>query len=208
MHARPKSRSKNCTSCTKACTQRSRAPARPAPPHLRRRRREGCDMRIDAAYKARLFRMRSSDISQRPADGSPDLVVVQFNPNSLSYSAQNTLEKKGRDAAATQFVAQTTAKLEFDLIFDSTHDGADVRKETDKIKRFLDPGTSAKEPAPPMVGFAWGSFTFKGFLESFRETIDFFSAEGVPLRSTVKVSLSSLSSRDAFLQQKFAEGKA
>ncbi len=163
-------------------------------------------MRIEAAHKAKLFRMRSDDVNAEPA--AADLVVVQFNPTSLSYTAQNTLEKRSRDANAAQFVAQTTAKLEFDLIFDNTHDGGDVRRDTDKIKRFLDPGTTETQPAPPMVGFRWGSFTFKGFLESFRETIDFFSAEGVPLRSTVKVSLSSLSGRDAFLAQRFADPQA
>src|SRR5262245_42055481 len=93
-----------------------------------------------------------------------DEMSVQFNPASLSYSVQNTLEKKGKDAKAKQFVAQSTAKLEFDLIFDSTHDGRDVRAETNKIKQFLNPGDKSKnkDQAPPVVGFRWGTFKFKG----------------------------------------------
>src|SRR5262249_26256060 len=35
----------------------------------------------------------------------------------------------------------------------------------------------------------WGTFTFTGISDSFRETLDFFSPEGVPLRSTVALSL-------------------
>lgn len=150
--------------------------------------------------KAKLFRM-TDGFSNLPPAGSDDLVEVQFNPTSLSCTAQNTLEKKGRDAKATQYVSQTTAKLELELVFDTTHDGSDVRKATDKIKRFLDPKSKDKQPAPPVIGFLWGSFTFKGFLESFKEAIDYFSAEGVPLRSSVKVSIASLSSQDAFLAQ-------
>jgi len=39
------------------------------------------------------------------------------------------------------------------------------------------------------VSFEWGSYTFQGVMESFRETIDFFSAEGVPLRALVSIGL-------------------
>jgi len=137
-------------------------------------------------------------------------VLVQFNPTTLAYSVQNTLEKKGRDANAKQFVAQTTAKLDFDLVFDSTHDGGDVRRETDRIKQFLNPGdpkTNADQ-APPLVGFRWGTFLFKGIVESFKETLDFFSAAGVPLRSSLKIVLASQDPKDVFAPQNFGSADA
>ncbi|HET8745633.1 MAG TPA: hypothetical protein VFM98_08510 [Ramlibacter sp.] len=157
-------------------------------------------MRIRDEHKARLFKVDQANPSQEPNADSPDAVLVQFNPTSLSYSVQNTLEKKGRDANAKQFVAQTTAKLEFDLTFDSTHDGGDVRTETDRIKQFLNPGDKStnKDQAPPLVGFRWGTFLFKGIVESFKENLDFFSAEGVPLRSTLKIGLSAQDPKDVF----------
>lgn len=157
-------------------------------------------MRIPDEHKAKLFKVDQANPSQEPNADSPDAVVVQFNPTSLSYSVQNTLEKKGRDANAKQFVAQTTAKLEFDLVFDSTHDGGDVRAETDKIKQYLNPGDKAsnKDQAPALVGFRWGTFLFKGIVESFKEALDFFSAEGVPLRSTLKIGLASQDPKDVF----------
>lgn len=157
-------------------------------------------MRIADEHKARLYKVDQANPSQEPGADSPDAVVVQFNPTSLSYSVQNTLEKKGRDANAKQFVAQTTAKLEFDLVFDSTHDGGDVRGETDRIKQFLNPGDKIanKDQAPALVGFRWGTFVFKGIVESFKETLDFFSAEGVPLRSTLKIGLASQDPKDVF----------
>lgn len=157
-------------------------------------------MRIPDEHKAKLYRVDQANPSQEPNADSPDAVLVQFNPLSLSYTAQNTLEKKGRDASARQFVAQTTAKLEFDLQFDSSHDGGDVRAETDRIKQFLQPLEQGPvcDRAPPLVGMRWGSFVFKGVLESFRETLDFFSAEGVPLRSLLKIALASQDPRDVF----------
>ena len=157
-------------------------------------------MRIADEHKAKLYKVDQANPSQEPGADSPDAVVVQFNPTSLSYSVQNTLEKKGRDANAKQFVAQTTAKLEFDLVFDSTHDGGDVRAETDRIKQYLNPGDKAsnKDQAPALVGFRWGTFLFKGIVESFKENLDFFSAEGVPLRSTLKIGLASQDAKDVF----------
>lgn len=157
-------------------------------------------MRIPDEHKAKLFKVDQANPGNEPGVSSADAVLVQFNPTSLSYSVQNTLEKKGRDANAKQFVAQSTAKLEFDLVFDSTHDGGDVRGETDRIKQFLNPGDkhTNKDQAPALVGFRWGTFLFKGILESFKENLDFFSAEGVPLRSTLKIGLSSQDPKDVF----------
>lgn len=159
-------------------------------------------MRIPDEHKAKLFKVDQANPGNEPGATSADAVLVQFNPTSLAYSVQNTLEKKGRDANAKQFVAQTTAKLEFDLVFDSTHDGADVRGETDRIKQFLNPGDKStnKDQAPALVGFRWGTYLFKGILESFKENLDFFSAEGVPLRSTLKIGLSSQDPKDVFAQ--------
>src|SRR4249919_1568216 len=98
-------------------------------------------MPLTPTARALMFKVSSSNPSaEPPAVGSPDSILVQFNPTTLSYSEQNTLEKKGKDAKAKQFVAQSTAKLEFDLIFDSTHNGNDVRAETNKVKQFLNPG--------------------------------------------------------------------
>jgi hypothetical protein len=143
--------------------------------------------------------------SSEPGDSDPSVVTVQFNPTTLSYSVQNTLKQPEKNPKAAQYVSQSSAKLEFDLIFDSTHDGHDVRAETSKIKEFLNAGEHAKpeEAAPPVIGFRWGAFKFKGFVESFRESLDFFSTDGVPLRSSVKLSLSAQNAKDIFTGEAF-----
>ena len=37
--------------------------------------------------------------------------------------------------------------------------------------------------------FLWGTFQFMGLVDSYNETLEFFSASGVPLRSAVSISL-------------------
>lgn len=154
-------------------------------------------MPLKPKARAYLFKVtpqtQEADWTRKPADA----LEVQFNPTTLQYNLQNTLDKKGRDAKAAQFVSQSSAKLEFDLQFDSTHDGKDVRVATRLLRDFLQPQADQND-APPVVGFAWGTFRFKGVAESFRETLDFFSTEGVPLRSTVKLSLAAQNAKDIF----------
>ncbi|MBE9064940.1 hypothetical protein [cf. Phormidesmis sp. LEGE 11477] len=114
-------------------------------------------------------------------------ISVHFNPVSLDYTITNTLEEKGQGSKKKQFVSQSSGKLSMALIFDTTHDGSDVRIATSQIAQFMQPND---EKAPPVVQFEWGAYSFKGMLESFKETIDFFAPTGVPLRSSINLTLS------------------
>jgi hypothetical protein len=164
-------------------------------------------MPITPSARAKLFKCVGSS-NQPPADDKL-VVTVQFNPTTLSYAIQNTLKPPTPNAKPAQYVAQATAKLEFDLVFDSTHNGQDVRHETSRIKKFLIAGEHAtpKAAAPPVVVFLWGAFSFRGFIESMRESMDFFSADGVPLRSSVKLSMTAENADAIFTKEKF-EGKS
>jgi hypothetical protein len=118
-----------------------------------------------------------------PESGKP--LAVHFNPASLQYTVSNTL-RPGRDAQTQQYVTRSTAKLSMDLVFDATGTGDDVRAATSRIAKFMEPND---KHVPPDVTFRWGAYEFKGMLESFRETLDFFASSGVPLRSSVSVTL-------------------
>jgi hypothetical protein len=113
-------------------------------------------------------------------------VPVHFNPVSLQYTVSNTVEEKGSGNNKKQYVSQSSGKLTMDLVFDTTHDGSDVRRITDQIAQFMQPDA---QNAPPVVEFEWGTYTFKGMVESYKETIDFFAPNGVPLRSSVNLTL-------------------
>ncbi len=113
-------------------------------------------------------------------------IAVHFNPVSLQYTVTNTM-KEGKGKKQKQYVSQSTGKLTMDLVFDTTHSGEDVRSHTEKIAKFMEPEKSSK--VPPVVEFQWGTYRFKGMVESFKETIDFFAASGVPLRAAVNLTM-------------------
>ena len=116
-------------------------------------------------------------------------LTVHFNPATLQYEVANTLAPT-RSGASTQYVSKSTAKLSMELTFDGTLTGVDVRQDTHKLAQFMEPRGTGKNAVPAVVEFAWGSFLFRGMVDAFRETFTFFSDTGVPLRSTVSLSLS------------------
>ena len=118
------------------------------------------------------------------AKGNP--IRVHFNPVSLQYGISNTLGKKGSGDKTKQVVSSSTATLTLELSFDSTDTGRDVREATGPIARLM---RAEKDNTPPVVLFSWGSFQFQGMLTSYKETLDFFSPEGVPLRAGVSLGM-------------------
>jgi hypothetical protein len=124
-------------------------------------------------------------------EGSSEKVEVHFNPESLQYTITNNLENQGSGNSTKQYVSDSTGKLTLDLVFDSTGSGEDVRLKTVKIAKFMEPSGSGTNKAPPIVNFEWGLYKFKGMVETYKETIDYFSANGVPLRASINISMSS-----------------
>ncbi|HEX3549451.1 MAG TPA: hypothetical protein VHT53_03710 [Candidatus Elarobacter sp.] len=135
-------------------------------------------------------------------------VTVHFNPASLTYSVENTVSQQSGGPKKSQYVAQFSGKLSMDLQFDSTNDGSDVRIATNAVATFMQSsanasaaaqnaapsggsgGASSTPPkAAPVLSFQWGTYEFRGVMESFKETIDFFSADGVALRALVSITL-------------------
>ncbi len=131
-------------------------------------------------------------------DGDP--IEVHFNPASLVYSLENSTRQQGNDPKRRQYAGQFTGKLTMDLQFDTTNSGDDVRCITNQVALFMQSSAQATKagsgnssganaPAQPVLAFQWGTYVFKGIMESFKETIDFFSADGVPLRALVSIGL-------------------
>lgn len=121
---------------------------------------------------------------------------VDFNPETLKVSITNAMQanRGRRKKEPPQFVTDSTAKLSVELVFDTTTYGFDVREITSQVAQMMKPRGTAqqrqkKKGIPAIVIFEWGTFLFEGYIESFNETLDFFAAEGVPLRSTVSLSI-------------------
>jgi hypothetical protein len=150
-------------------------------------------MPIDASDITRAYLVKSeeeSDASKR--------IVFDFNPLTLSYSLEASTQQQNQPdrTGQQQHVSQFAAKLSFDAVFDNTDIGEDVRGTTLQIAEFLKPsqpaGGATKNSgtgAPALLLFHWGAFRFQGVLTQYKETIDFFSREGVPLRASLSLAM-------------------
>jgi hypothetical protein len=126
------------------------------------------------------------------SDAVSTWIDVHFNPSSLQLQVSNEL-KDTKNNERKQYVAKATAKLTMELQFDTTDTGDDVTQTTKKLQAFVAPPLNQQnqsQVAPPVVMFEWGRIKFKGVAESYNETIDFFSANGVPLRALVNLTIS------------------
>lgn len=135
-------------------------------------------MSEDAEFTRALFRIVTGPDQGKTID-------VHFNPTSLQFTIANTLQQQ--EQSVQQYVSQSTGKLTMDLVFDTTHDGQDVRNHTVKMAKLMEP----TERIPPTVKFEWGSYAFQGLVEAYKETLEFFSPGGVPLRASINLGLTS-----------------
>ena len=158
---------------------------------------------MTAFAKARLIPLTRPDgkeisVPQRDAV----TVIADFNPETLEVSARSQIKEdrgKKNDKKPLQVVESSEASLSVQMIFDETVSGHDVRVKTQRIAAMMRP-TPDNQPGygddgkgrvmlPQRVQFAWGSFLFEGLIVDFAETLEYFSASGVPLRATVKLTI-------------------
>ncbi len=126
------------------------------------------------------------------ATGTP--IPVHFNPVSLRVALTNQFG----DDPPEQHARATTGKLDVELLFDTTHDGSDVRSATEAL-RALAVATGVTPPASgqqqqsngslPKAFFHWGTTCFEGLIESLSETLDYWSSDGVPLRASITLGM-------------------
>jgi len=164
--------------------------------------------------KARLIEL---DLGTGEPKSGGKTVAVQFNPETLKVSfanqvvpPQNAGDKNG--TSSMQFVGSGTTKLSLSTWFDVTAlaDGEntqdDVRRLTQEVAFFITPKSNNETPPkfiPPAVRFLWGTFQFDGLMDSMEENLDYFSADGRPLRASVSLSFSKQE-----IQFKFGQGAA
>ncbi|MEP4194668.1 MAG: hypothetical protein ABJL99_03440 [Aliishimia sp.] len=130
-------------------------------------------------------------------------ITVQFNPETLEVTARNQVQEdrgKKQKKPPVQVVTSSEMSLSVQLVFDETLSGDDVRRKTTAIGALMRPGDTTLEgygeggadkeaKIPSIVRFEWGSFRFDGTIGEFTETLEYFSDGGVPLRASVKFSM-------------------
>jgi hypothetical protein len=135
-----------------------------------------------------------------PLDGGGGPFRVQYNPANFQFDKQvqwKEHEEQGQEATL-EFQKNSPASLAFELTFDTTKDGADVR--TAWVNRLLDltlpkvtpqdgQASCIEKKRPPKVGFHWGDFKFDGVIENVSTSYMMFSAAGTPLRAKVQIKM-------------------
>ncbi|MDT7951092.1 MAG: LysM peptidoglycan-binding domain-containing protein [Acetobacteraceae bacterium] len=149
--------------------------------------------------KAKLIELEQ-DFKNEKSGGKS--VEVQFNPETLKVTFANQLvQPQGGDQAAgntgRQFVGAGTTKLALTLWFDVTamteNAVDDVRRLTQNVIFFMTPTgdkQDKKKMVAPATRFVWGSFLFDGIVEGLEESLEFFGADGKPLRASIGLTLS------------------
>jgi hypothetical protein len=127
------------------------------------------------------------------------VVDAHFNPETLkvTYSNQNRGGNQPSGGGG-QFVGSANSKLSVDLLFDTSEVNQDVRRITQDVAYFIKPqdpnrsgggDSNSANRVPPSISFEWGTFLFRGVVDSLDETLEYFSEEGVPLRASVTLSI-------------------
>jgi hypothetical protein len=128
--------------------------------------------------------------------GKPTKTIpVQFNPASLRLTMSNNTDGGiARGRQAQQYNGSGSTQLHVELEFDTADEGTtqapvDVRTRTAQVAQFVLPGDKGSKQAPPRVQFRWGSIAIAGVMTSLVEELDFFSADGIPLRAKATIDI-------------------
>lgn len=133
-------------------------------------------------------------------------VTFLFNPNEFSVEKSNQYAEvniPGLPSPILQYIRGNARTVTMDLLFDTYEEGKDVRMHTDQITGWDSGSMYSKLPnekkglmdidsdfhAPPVCIFGWGDFTFQCIIERVSKKFTMFSPEGIPIRSTLNVTL-------------------
>ncbi|MFJ9752255.1 CIS tube protein [Streptomyces chartreusis] len=144
---------------------------------------------------APLAKATLQEVGTRPPAKPRKPVTVQFNPTSLRLQMANNVDMKKAfgKRPVVQYDGTSSSTLSFDLIYDTSDVGTtqkpvDVRMHTKEVERFLLPAKGTKS-VPPLVRFCYGTFQLVGVMSALNEDYDLFSANGVPLRAKLAVTI-------------------
>jgi hypothetical protein len=125
---------------------------------------------------------------------------VQYNPLSFNLERSATWKEEPipGNAPGLQYQGTALATISMELMFDTTHDGSDVRKSwVDSLLKLLNPEfepvdgqqSDQDKTRPPRVWFQWGSNNMLCVVESVSTAFMMFGQDGTPLRAKVAVKL-------------------
>jgi hypothetical protein len=116
-------------------------------------------------------------------------VTVLWNPSAYRIERRNRFAAPGSAGAphgTLQYVARVTERFLTRLFLDSTRVSGperDLGLWIADLERWSRP--ERDQWLPPRLLFAWGSFRFRGHIESLAEDWERFDADGTPVRGWV-----------------------
>ena len=94
----------------------------------------------------------------------------------------------GLETPLIQYIRGDSAKLSVDALVDTSDTLDDVRtRYVDRLRGLM--SIDPKEHAPPIVAFEWGGRVLTGVVEHLGITYVLFTADGIPLRAKLALSL-------------------
>ena len=144
---------------------------------------------------------------------------VHFNPETLDITFTNTVQKGRSNQPAqtvSDTTSKLSVELIFDTTLDGTDvraktikiakfmdpDQRTIRRQvpisqTPEQRRQAQAQNTptptrtqtTRKKIPAIVVFQWGTIWFEGYIDNFKERLELFSAQGIPLRSVVTISM-------------------
>lgn len=131
-------------------------------------------------------------------EGGHRTVKVQFNPSTLSFSANDgsvanrkkvslTQSRQERVETAPADNSDSSIRISFKLVFDrSVYENPDVQPD---VERFL---SLAKDPFVRKAAFWWGKMSYKGVIKNVEAEYVLFNEHGTPTRAIVSMTLGDI----------------
>lgn len=145
-----------------------------------------------------------------------EVVKFMFNPNEYSITKTNAWNSKnipGLNLPLLSFGSGGAQSVTLTLHFDTQAQKADVRAYTAPLWKMMmiDESTKSRRSGkgePPPVTFTWNKLQFKAVITSMTEKMTVFTATGIPVRSTVTISLQQYVDVSEVPPQLIADAKA
>lgn len=136
-------------------------------------------------------------------DNYSDGFYVQFNPNTLTYSAGSNL--KGMEEEASPLPSNPYRAVQGDptgqtglaalsaTLFFHTYENEtayqDVREDVNRVRAFLRRSNDGEGVISPQLAFSWGTLTVKGTLEHISVSYQMFASDGTPVQAEVSIRI-------------------
>lgn len=135
-----------------------------------------------------------------------DSFEAQFNPPEYTVTKGVQIAEigiPGLDSPILQFVRGTNEQITLSLFFDTTEDGSDVRKTTERFYKLVK--IDSDYHAPPVCRLSWGKpmgglvgesvgtagvqeNKFRGIVSSMTQKFTLFKSDGTPMRAELDVT--------------------